>query len=607
MSVSTDLEQRAFRSFLLKHPSELFWLALGSLGFVIGYFELRAIRSLRRAVAIFRISRVTTCKMILSLEKLPELRFQPYNGLVPKEADIKLATEKIKIASDINWSYPYADNEDSFALNRFGWLLCALLRYPSPVIAEAALKNILSWISEMGDEREGLAWESYSVAERLANWPFILLIIKKMILIPDEDLAVISGSMTEQLDYLMNNLEFNGRFTNNHLLNDARGLYISGIVLNNERALEKGRKLFFGWTKKIFYPDGMLKDGSSHYQYLLCQRYEQVYYLSRHAKDEPFSGFMEKWVRLMRDSCDFFSVYGRDNSWHMPMFGDISPDFAPQWLSPDAKAGWEELKKWLNWTESGSCLKEKRVTPENKGDFIRFDAGNVAIFWHIAKEKAVHLNHGHYDLGSFVLFYNGIQIFADPGQSSYDTKHAFAKSAKAHNSLLLDSLGPLCEDYKLNLLNVYRSINTRFSVLRSDEYLSLKIRSEGFKRLPVPVEWSRKFSVYSDRMIIADDLKSVGNNTLESRFQLSPGLEIKEEDEVVGIYHTQQNSPIRLKVADSLKYKCNLICGSNTNIDGRWVSSEYGAGSPATAVVFQRELSLAKTYVYEIRWQNVSS
>ncbi|MCX5705964.1 MAG: heparinase II/III family protein [Candidatus Omnitrophica bacterium] len=545
-------------------------------------------------------------KSALLLEELPDIHFQPYGGTLPDPLEIKLATQNIRMGAKIDWFYPYADREDIFALNRFGWTLSLLLQYPSPETAEFALNSILYWIRQMQEPQGGPAWESYSVAERLANWPFILLIAKKLSAISDDARGIIAESMAKQVNYLLNNLELNGIFTNNHILNDARGLYIGGVVLNHNIALRKSKELFSAWTEKVFYPDGMMRDGSSHYQYLLCQRFEQVYYLSCFVKDTPFSGFMEKWARLMRDCCDFFSVYDRKKCWRMPMFGDISPDFSPEWLSPDAKAGWEELKKWLNWTEMGGSLKKQSGAPENKGDFVRFDSSNVVIFWHIARENAAYLNHGHYDLGSFVLFYKGIQIFADPGQFSYDTKHAFAKSAKAHNSVLLDSLGPFCENHKLNLFNAYHPVDTRFSVLRSDEYLSLEIMSEGFKRLPVPVEWSRKFSVYSDKMVIADDLKSVGNNILESRFQISPGLEIKEEDGVIGIYHAQ-TAPIRLKVADLLEYKCNLIRGSNTNIDDGWVSSEYGAGSSAIVVVFHRELSLAKTYIYEIRWQNVSS
>ncbi len=598
-------EQKVLRSFLLKNPMEILWLIWGSFIFLIGYLELRVILSLRKAGAFCDVRRNENKKRALLLERLPEIKFQLYNGDLPKETDERLATQRIKIISDINWSYPYADQEDSFALNRFGWLLCSLLRYPSPLIAEAALKNILSWISEMGDTRQGPAWESYSVAERLANWPFILLIVKKIMPIPDEALAGISRSMGAQLDHLMGNLEYNGRFTNNHLLNDARGLYIGGTVLNDERALQKAREIFFEWTKKMFYPDGMLRDGSSHYQYLLCQRYEQVYRLAHYRDDRVFSGFMEKWVCLMRESCDLFSVHDKDHSWRMPMFGDISPDFIPQWFSPNGKAGWKDLKTWLNWNELGDPVIKESTGYEHKGDFLRFDAGDVVIFWRVARENAGYLDHGHYDLGSFVLFYKGIQICADPGRASYDTKHAFAKSAKAHSSLLIDSVGAWCEDPKLNLLNAYHSMRTCFNTVRSDECFSLGIKSEGFKRLPVPVEWSRKFSVYADRMVIADELKSVGKNRIENRFHVGPGLKIAEEKDGISICDAP-NILIRLKVADPFEYKCSLIGAGTGSTDEGGVSQEYGASSPAPIVTFQRMLSSAQTYVYEIRWQNVN-
>jgi len=312
---------------------------------------------------------------------------------------------------------------------------------------------------------------------------------------------------------------------------------------------------------------------------------------------------LQEWVYLMQEACDFFFVHSESNSWQIPLFGDISPDFSPSWFLPDAKSGWEELKRWLNWSLPQKNPKADRKGFENKGDFIRINEGPVTIFWHKAEKKVFDLNHGHHDLGGFVLFYKGIQVFADPGLFSYDEKYSTAKSAKAHNSLLLDSFGALCEDYKLNRLNAYHFINTRFNVLQNEEYFSLEICSEGFKRLPVPVKWSRKFTVYPDRMIITDNLKSALRNTVESRFQISPGLEIEEDYGSVSIY----NTPIRLKVADSWDYKYNLIQGHQDNIDGGWVSSEYGSRKAASVVVFQRELSLDKIFEYKIGWQNVDA
>lgn len=606
MSVCTNSEKRNLRIFLLRHPLEIPLFFCKILKFVFIYFSLRISKVCIRSLFCIKMKIANLIRKSkepsLLLDKLPDINFQSYGNILPDPLDIKLASQTIRMGAQIDWCYPYDDKEDVFVLNRFGWVLSLLLRYPSPKTAEFSLNCIVSWIHEMPEPQGGYAWESYSVAERLANWPFILLIAKKLFPLSDEAKGIIADSMAKQLDHLLHNLELNARFTNNHILNDARGMYISGIVLNNDIALKKSKKLFTTWTKKIFYLDGMLRDGSSHYQYLLCQRFEQVYYLSCYVKDAPFSGFMEKWSRLMRDCCDFFSVYDKDNCWHMPMFGDISPDFSPKWLSPASNFGWGLFKKWLNWQDldpSGeNCNKHQRI----RGSFLRLDNDNTVIFWHISQEKNNCLNHGHYDLGSFVLFYKGREIFADSGSYSYNKESIYAKSAKAHSALLIDTFGPVCENYQLNLIDAFPGQNFSFTVSQSSGKLNIDIQNAGFKRLPVPVEWKREFIIDSDKLVIIDNLKSMGDHSVESRFQVSPGVETQEGEGCIKLM-LFGNFTITLKVTDSLGYNYGLIRGKGVSGDEGWFSTEYGRSLPGTSVIFRRDLRLDQKHIYEIGWQ----
>jgi hypothetical protein len=606
MSVyANSLEERNLRIYLLKHPFELFMFIIK--GAVLSITKLlfkpykSCSRGLRKMIKIFFGDARRAQEASFSLERFPELRISSYEKDVPRIFNIKLATREIPVDGVIDWSCRFEDQEDTFAINRFGWLLALLLQYPAQKTAEFAIENIVSWIYHARKSYEGPAWESYSVAERLANWPFILLIVKEIIPIPDDARRIIAESMSEQIEYLLDNLELNGRFTNNHILNDARGLYISGVVLNHVDALNKSRELFTAWTQKIFYGDGMLKDGSSHYQYLLCQRYEQVYHLSRHIKDELFLSFMQKWASSIRCCCDFFSVYGKDDAWRIPLFGDISPDFSPEWLAPRSKSGWALLKNWLDWRDIDIIAEKDVVNPNIKGNFIRFDRDDTIVFWHIAQERNVCLSHGHYDLGSFVLFRGGKEIFADPGLYSYDKRGSVAKSARAHNSILIDSFGPLCENYKLNLLSANLRKGSKFSINQSGGWLSIDIQSDGFERLPVPVEWRRRFDIGPDKMVITDNLKSCGNNLVESRFQISPKLKAEIDEEGV-IINFNGNSKIKVRVMDPCGYDCSLIRGNDTIVGEGCFFPEYGRSLPGISILFNRKLYLNQNHVYEIRW-----
>lgn len=534
----------------------------------------------------------------LVFDAMPQLRASPSKVTCPTQT--KLACETLSLESEIDWKHPYRDIEDTFALNRFGWLLAALVESPSAELARKAVRWLGTWIDAMTGQKEHPAWESYSVSERLANWPFILLILKRLTGVPENFTNDVERTLIDHLDHLLYHLEVNGKATNNHILNNARGLYIGGIVLNDPFAAEQAKKLFREWTPKMFCEEGVLREHSSHYQFLLCQRYEQIHLLAQCAGDASFLEFLERWVALMQDACEFLSVSYDDNGSAMPLFGDISPDFSPEWFLP--AGGWSTLKSWLGVQEpKRKKVKTDKVIIKRKGDFIRFDTKNTSCFWHIPKNDGPYLRHGHHDRGGFVLFYRGREIFTDPGRYSYTNEGLYGIRAKAHSTVTIASLGPSCEEHRLNRLNIYEDVKSGCRISASDEHALLTMECNGFERLRRAVHWKRKFTLQKNGMVIEDILESKGNNIVESRFQIAPGIRVQQNN---GILHLmiEQNLGATFEAVDRHPYSFLIIPQIDDGSDEGWVSKEYGIRARGNTLLFRRTINKAESHAYRLRW-----
>jgi hypothetical protein len=137
----------------------------------------------------------------------------------------------------------------------------------------------------------------------------------------------------------------------------------------------------------------------------------------------------------------------------MPLIGDISPDFPPDFLAgllpgvqagdgwsglpaPDDRARLETLKETAGIAD-GDAL--------GADGWWRVDAGRWAGLWHVAPDGWSPMpGHGHQDLGAFEVHFDGAALFADPGRGAYGENGEAASYARAsaHNSLTVDDAEP---------------------------------------------------------------------------------------------------------------------------------------------------------------------
>ena len=133
----------------------------------------------------------------------------------------------------INWQASFIDSEDEESLHRWNWLIQLTSEQEmSPGKLRWALAMKEDWVQRFQQEiqlQNGqlnrlLRWDSYTVGERVAN-SVLFYHCKKF---PPS--LIIRNALVEQVKLLTNRLEYFGKQTGNHVCNNARAIYLAGVV-----------------------------------------------------------------------------------------------------------------------------------------------------------------------------------------------------------------------------------------------------------------------------------------------------------------------------------------------------------------------------------------
>mgnify|MGYP003627756521 CR=1 FL=1 len=448
----------------------------------------------------------------------------------------------------------FDDLEDYLALHRFAWLpVCQ----PSPDWVAAFWQE---WVAGFGRDPQGWAWHAYTATERAIN----MIDFASHHGVPG-DAAEFVAILHLHGRAVFDGLEYFGETnTYNHLANNGRGLFRIGLAVGDAEMAAAGALILTREADRIFDPSGVLREGSSHYQLLLCRQYMDCWLAARRAGHETADGLREILTRIL-PPCRIFGGTGATVSPHpepvsgspaaspesqegrsriepgmrqeegaaagivearpIPLVGDISPDCPPSFLlgllpGHDASQGWTGN---LSDDDRGACvaLRDSLADP---------DRGAVADSgWHVDRSGdwslLVHAapggwpfypGHGHQDLGGFELHFGGIQIFVDPGRGAYgeEGEAAFYRSGQAQNTLLVDGADP----YPVN--RPYYSEVFRKSVIAEPPVVGaepdgLTLTHAGFSRLRGVGKLTRRWQMEGASARISDRLEGKGRHQVE--------------------------------------------------------------------------------------------
>ena len=518
---------------------------------------------------------------------------------------IYLATQTLALKQGrIPWQNNFADIEDLFALHRWGWLLRLLVEFPSQSFYAWAQKELASWLDQFSNKKDGPVWEAYSVSERIVNG--ILFFCSGAEYLDQDFRERFTLAIAEQSQFLKNYLEYRGEEkTNNHFLNNARALYFAGQFLRNEDLSESGRLIFINELPKMLTTTGFLREESSHYHFLLTRSVLEVWWLARETKDHDFAAGIKPWAIKMLDCCHFFLVQNSRGDFSIPLIGDISPDFPPDWLLAvpfskiaadlaiaEGRVIAEKENHGGNWSRlfgKSLFIADSKRAPQEfyaADGWLRLNSGELTVFWPIKPDGTINY-HGHNDLNSFCLYYKGDPILIDPGRYDFQktVDGRYGRQARAHNVLLVDGQ----EQYFLDWYGLMPkwALTERVAVdqKRTTDELTLAIRTKKFSRTFL-------FQLFRNEFTIEDSFAGRKHHSIHSFFHVSPECRVDQlNGPQISISRPEQNF--------------NMIISANqanVEIQNDHCFDAYGKKQGAKTIVCSTRQSLPTRIKYKFSW-----
>ncbi len=426
-----------------------------------------------------------------------------------QDLKIKFASRYLPYSDDL-FCKKFADNEDTFSVHRFKWLLILIQESPVQNAVNLGYNSIELWLESFREVSDPKIFESYSISDRLLNWLFFIIFTKEYSKKGDIFWENLSRSYEFQLNHLINNLEYHWRNTNNHILNNACCLYICGALLNIKQVKKIGQEILFVETDKMI-KNGVLQEESSHYQMLLTRSYLEMLYVAKISNDYEMIAWLSPRVSQMLEVCDL--LQSKFETGEYPLFGDVSPDVFPEWMlgrpfSRHSKKNspWQKLFRMEGFIDH--IAQQQMATVDN--DIINkwhyLSNRNFEVWIYAKKHNGV--SHGHADNGSIVIFNNGNPILIDLGRYNYtkDSRNIFQRSQEAHNIPMIDDL---FFDFSPSSLFKTDRFSSRCDVVElTDNAINYVLLS--FDR---QIRLNRQIALNDDAVIIEDTVKKANSKT----------------------------------------------------------------------------------------------
>ena len=258
-------------------------------------------------------------------------------------------------------------------MHRWNWLIRGITDDKISNDYDWGVELIRSWLHDMGPIPQGPASESYTVGERISNTCLFIRQTKgNWHSVPND----IKNALRYKTKFLARRLEYiPGNLTGNHLINNARALLLSGYSCNIDSSKKLARAILRENLKLIIDEFGFLREGSSHYQFLVTRWLLEIRLVSEENNDFETIEIIKKYIPNMIKACDFFLIKDDKNNKIIPLFGDISPDCEPDWLIDIHNSKLSLFKNNNSSSSKGWCNLYKDFEP------------NTDITWNLTKKE----------------------------------------------------------------------------------------------------------------------------------------------------------------------------------------------------------------------------
>lgn len=477
--------------------------------------------------------------------------------------------------SAVQWDVVSRDPEALWRVHRFGWILERLAARPTRATALECLDAVREWTTHPSScDRRVL--DSYSLSERLANWSFLAALLLRAGDRSATDDAAIRASVDAQGARLIGSLEEHGAgYTNNHLLANLRALFWYGTIWNAPAHRRAAARLAADALPRLFTPCGFLREASSHYHLLLTRSLIEMQRLAHVAADDEATELLAPWVARTTNAAAFLTAGGR-----VPLVGDVSPDFPPEWFSD----GWHTL--WTGESAARAVPRHHGFTAFPDAGWYRMTVGSVALLWHVNPDGAVGpRSHGHVDLGSFELLWSGKPMVVDPGRPTYAASSWDARRGSSHNTITVDAYDPMLawgvNGYPTAMDRRYW--DPRASLMATDCRATL--RHHGFERLARGLVVERQFTASDRRLDIVDVVERAEGRVVDSYLQIAPDVAVRRVGPSDLEFVAPDLSLTARWTCDSAEHtEFDLLSATSASDTAGWFSPRYGQQVPATTI-----------------------
>lgn len=531
---SFSTETNNFFKNLLSRPTHwlsafLFYSSIAGKKF---YYRVLSSRKYKYPARARKLATIPDEQVVKSAESAasPELPF----AFEFKTALVNSSARKGVLWKDITAS-SNQDEEYLFSLNRWYWLI-----YDQEQLQQLSAEHIIQlsefWILSNPYDPAFPAWEPYSVSERISSFCAALMIkadhetIREWI----GTNKTVRDFLLTSMSHLKSNLEYYpGGVTFNHVVNDVKGILTAAVLLGKKADFEAVFTLLLEELDIIIDGDGFLREGSSHYQLIITRWICEInFLLAKAGQDDAVKRLIPYCEKLVSKAYFFLDTSLDFSRCKMPLFGDISPDFDPNWLiryfggnygTQSWNYGRIIMDKTVPSGFSNGCYSFNEFTKMRNGDWILY-------IRHGKSHAAYFPNHSHDDFGTYVLYYKGINIITDPGRKDY--AQAFSQNeycgSSAHGTLTVNHVLPVLSNNYYYLTRAYKTATVTRHAHASELTLTVSnCKAFGTYRLK---NYQRRFSLDAQGLLLTDHIEGTGAYEMSTAIVLDKSIEVKENN-----------------------------------------------------------------------------
>jgi hypothetical protein len=423
--------------------------------------------------------------------------------------------------------------------------------------ARVGQEHIATWLDQ-NPPYVGINWKSpLEMAIRVGAWLWFLRLTAGQSRVEPGLMARILHSMTLQLDAVAAD---RSRYSsaNNHLLGEAWGLFLAGVVCPFLPGADRWRRLGANILGAEFFkqiaPDGVGREQTNRYlafdfdlllsAHLLARdnrmpidphlgdRLAAVADFFRHQMDQA------GWVPDIGDNAEA-RVFGLSDP-GPKMYGEVLTSAALLTGRSEFKAGQKlDRKNFFLFGPKTSRRFESLPRSLHPARSRLFAEGGYAVLRRAGQPEMVAVvdvgplgflslcAHGHADALAVTLSVGGRPVLIDPGTYLYHTGgrwRDFFRSTAAHNTVLVDGRDQSVAGGPFMWLT--KAQVTIESFEDSEDQISLAARHTGYQRRGIGVIHHRRVVLYKKepRLTVIDTLTGPGEHRLDVSWHFPPGL-----------------------------------------------------------------------------------